>query len=81
MSGRSQPCGPGPGIISQGSPDRPRQRVGQGHFSWLGLLADAGDSEEPEISPPAALGEVPSRSWRTRVRFPPPPPFSRHAAI
>src|SRR5207302_11267862 len=47
-----------------------RQR---GNLRRLGPRTDAGGGAGAETLPPAALGEGPLRSRRTRERFPPPP--------
>src|SRR5437762_2511777 len=45
-----------------------------GHRTRAGAVSTAGECRRLEISLPAALGEAPARSRKTRVRLPPPPP-------
>jgi len=55
------------------SPDGPARRAVRGHHRLVRTSRRRRRQRGARDTPPAALGEDPSRSWRTSVRFRPPP--------
>ena len=70
-----------PGPAARPEPERHQERLTAGTgpvarrdiTAGLGSAQAAGGWRRPEISPPAALGEVPPKTRKTGVRLPPPP--------
>ena len=73
----AQPLGRNRGAIQSGSPPgHARGPGGTPHSGW-GRRRPPVSGGDPRPSSPAALGEAPTRSRKTRVRLPPPPPFAQ----